>query len=495
MSPSDLGASTTVAAVPDGRLVELCMLLERAGAGKLRLGPEGQTSIDETRDVDGRWRLSGGVDQRALEASSELIRRVLRTEDEIRSLCGEVLERYEEVTLVYRLSERLGAVLGEAEIARLVLDDAARVLGARTGSIWLKGEDALAAAASVPEDAAGQLVIDPQARSAFEGGRPWLREASDGQESSVAVPLTGGAGDPLGVLFLCGRSENRSYRTGEIKLLMAIASLTSAFIRNNRLAVKARQAEAREREDEIARQIHRGLLPRRDPQIAGLDIAGGHRAADRIGGDYYGYLPMQDGGFGLAMADVSGHGVGAALYMAATKGALQAEARRTLSPADLLHRTNEVLVGDFSDSDVFATALFVNFHPGGRRFEYALGGHNPPLLVRSDGGCELLERGGPALGVLEDMDYEEETRAFDPGDVLIAYTDGVVEARDPNRLFYGLDRLIHRATGARAESSARIKGRILEDLDRHCGETPPSDDVTLVVIRAAEPGEAVERRT
>jgi sigma-B regulation protein RsbU (phosphoserine phosphatase) len=264
--------------------------------------------------------------------------------------------------------------------------------------------------------------------------------------------------------------------------------LTAAFIRNHRLAEQAQRTAARLRETEIAREVHRGLLPAENPAFPGLDISASCIAAEEIGGDYYGFIDMVDGSIGVAMSDVSGHGVGAALYMAAAKGALQAEARRVVSPGDLLRRVNEALAADFSKSDVFATAFFARFYPGGRRFSFANGGHNPALLIRANGEVERLEPGGPALGVLPGVDYEEDIRRFAEGDLLIVYTDGLVEARDPQQRFYGIDRLTRLAGECRNHDADTIKARLLADLSMHCRAQQHRDDVTIVVVRAADQG-------
>ena len=324
----------------------------------------------------------------------------------------------------------------------------------------------------------------------LRSGRSWSREADTEGGPVLVVALPGADERPIGAIVLRGGIGRRAYRSGEVKLLTALAALTSAFVSNDRLSEQARRDEARRREDEIARQIHRGLLPADEPQVLGLEIAGACRAAAHIGGDYYGYMRLPDDGLGLAIADVSGHGVGAALYMAAAKGTLHAEARRTLSPADLLRRTNESLIADFSRSDVFATAFFARFHPGGRRFDFANGGHNPAVLVRGDGTRELLDCGGAALGMLPDLRYAESSHAFDIGDVLIVYTDGLVEARDSERAFYGLPRLVDRACEWRDAPAAQIRDRLFADLVEHCGAGAPHDDVTIVVVRGIGAGAA-----
>ena len=465
------------------RLEELCALLEDAGGPALRSEPAGHASGAGAHGPRGF--LAGDALPDQIRAAERLLGGCLRSEQEIRSLSVEILERYEEATLIYRLSERLGSVLGENAISRLVLEDAAHVLGARAGEVWLTDDEAVVLAAHVPAQAPIPWNMDEEgALTALREARPWILEAAEGRESVVAVPLPSPGGPPIGALVLRGRQGDDSYRSGQVKLLTALAALTSAFIRNDRLAESARRSEARAREDEIARQIHRGLLPSEDPRFPGLEIAARCRAAENIGGDFYGYMKMRDGSLGVAMADVSGHGVGAALYMAATKGALQAEARRELSPADVLRRTNNALTADFARSDVFATAFFARFETGGRRLIFANGGHNPALLLRAGGEIESLRRGGAALGVLPDMEYEESALTIATGDLLVIYTDGLVEARDEAREFFGVERLVDVVRRCADETASVIRDRLLEELIRHCGEDRPQDDVTLIVIRA-----------
>jgi serine phosphatase RsbU (regulator of sigma subunit) len=414
-----------------------------------------------------------------------LLARIACQEAEIESLCAEVLTRYEEATFVYRLSERIGSVCGEKAIAALVVKEAALVLGAHAAELWLKSHGSIVRAGmhagSTP--GGGPAGTAPtEVCECIATGRTVVHEAAEGIEASAVVALPDGPDAYLGALALTGRGEGRSYLAGEIKLMTAIAALAAAFIRNERLAEKARGADARRREDEIARQVHRGLLPRHDPLFAGLDVSGGFKAADGVGGDYYGYVAMADGSLGVAIADVSGHGVGAALYMAIAKGALESEARDTLSSGDVLGRVNEVLASDFSTTDMFATLVFARFLPDARRIIWSNGGHNPPLLLRRDGSVEWLKPCGPALGIVAGARWRDVDQRFAEGDVIVLYTDGVVEARDPGRRFFGTERLVE-AVRRRAGSAAEIRANILESLTRHAGPTPLSDDFTLIVAR------------
>jgi sigma-B regulation protein RsbU (phosphoserine phosphatase) len=414
-----------------------------------------------------------------------LLARIACQEAEIESLCAEVSTRYEEATFVYRLSERIGSVLGERAIAALVVKEAALVLGAHAAELWLKCQGSIVRAAALPGAARVDPTTDaapPAVCEAIANGRSAVDETASGRGASAVVPLPDGPGAYLGALALSGRSEGRSYLAGEIKLMTAIAALAAAFIRNERLADKARGADARRREDEIARQVHRGLLPRHDPLFAGLDVSGGFKAADGVGGDYYGYVAMADGSLGVAIADVSGHGVGAALYMAIAKGALESEARDTLSSGDVLGRVNEVLASDFSTTDMFATLVFARFLPDARRIIWSNAGHNPPLLLRRDGSVEWLKPCGPALGIVAGARWRDVDQRFAEGDVIVLYTDGVVEARDASRRFFGTDRLVE-AVRRPAGSAAEMRANVLESLARHAGTVPLGDDFTLIVAR------------
>jgi sigma-B regulation protein RsbU (phosphoserine phosphatase) len=409
-----------------------------------------------------------------------LAARLARQETEIASLCAEVLERYEEATFVYRLSEQIGSVLGERAIAGLVVREAVSVLGAGSGQLWLKGGATLVLAASHPPSPSPSP--PPAVHEAIASGRPSVRNSSFGPSASAVVALPEREGSFLGALVLTGRPEGRGYMTGEIKLMTTIAALAAAFIRNERLAEMSRGAEARLREGEIAREIHRGLLPRHDPLFAGLDVSGGFRAAEGVGGDYYGYVAMADGSLGIAIADVSGHGVGAALFMAIAKGALQSEARDVLSAGDVLGRVNEVLASDFAASDMFATLVFARFLPDGRRIVWSNAGHNPPLLLHENGDVEPLKPCGPALGIVAGARWRDVDQRFSPGDVLLFYTDGLIEAKDGAKRPFGTDRLIEAARRP-AQTAAEIRENVLLALSIHVGAMPFGDDVTLVVAR------------
>ena len=429
--------------------------------------------------VRGRHEKASAVDGDADHSALDAL--VARQEAEIESLCMEILARYEEATLVYRLSDQIGSVVGESGIAGLVVREAAAILGSGTAELWLQQGSGLVRAAVFPD----RQEAEPGAavRATIATGRTHVRDAVPGEDATAVVALPGGGDSILGALALTGRVGDRAYLSGDVKLMSAVAALAAAFIRNERLAEKARGDEVRRRESEIAREIHRGLLPRDDPSFAGLDLSGGFVAADGLGGDYYGYVAMADGSLGLAIADLSGHGVAAALYMAIAKGALESEARVALRAGDILGRLNEVLVHEFRSADMFATAAFARFLPRARRLGFSNAGHNPPLLLRASGATELLKPTGPALGIVSGPRWLDEETSFVPGDVLLFYTDGIVEARDRDHRLFGVSRLIDAARKP-APCAAAIRENVLAAIADHVDGAPAIDDFTLVVARA-----------
>src|SRR5215831_6897843 len=184
--------------------------------------------------------------------------------------------------------------------------------------------------------------------------------------------------------------------SAQTALAQEVARLTTAIGR------ETAQRERLNRELEIAREVQEHLFPQRLPAVPGLDYCGQCRPAREVGGDYYDFLELPDGKFGIAIGDVSGKGVGAALMMASLEASLRALASVVQDPADLMGRVNS-LVYQASASNRYATLFYAQYHPAMRRLTYVNAGHNPPVVLRNNGGvCQVLrlETGGPVVGLL-----------------------------------------------------------------------------------------------
>jgi sigma-B regulation protein RsbU (phosphoserine phosphatase) len=266
-------------------------------------------------------------------------------------------------------------------------------------------------------------------------------------------------------------------------ILMGIANQTGLALNNATLQMVAREQEQMERELEVAREIQGSLMPDCCPVIPGWELAAAWRAARRVGGDFYDFIQLSDGLWGLVIADVADKGVPAALFMAMSRTLLRAVAINRKAAASTLLRLNELLRND-SWSDLFVTMFYAVWNPETGRIVYANAGHNPPLLVNVQSGeIKQLKGKGIALGVLSDIVIEEYYAKMAPGDVLLAYTDGITEAMQVDYVEWGLPSLEETLSGLYSHSAGEILDGVLDAVNEFVGDAPQSDDLTLWVLR------------
>jgi sigma-B regulation protein RsbU (phosphoserine phosphatase) len=260
-------------------------------------------------------------------------------------------------------------------------------------------------------------------------------------------------------------------------------------------AVKRGQEEAvlRERlesELETARKIQERLLPHTMPEVPGFEIVGTSMPSQQVGGDYFDFLDMGEGQLGIAIADVSGKGIPAALLMANLQASLHAQLIRLGDVAEVTARINDLLV-ESTDANMFATFFYGILDRNNASFTCTNAGHNPPLLLRRGGDLERLEAGGLLLGFLPHQRYVQQTVCLEKGDVLVLFTDGISEAADTasgataDNLF-GEERLVDVVRSHASGPARTIQAGILGAVARHTGNSAQSDDITLVVIKRRE---------
>ncbi len=242
-----------------------------------------------------------------------------------------------------------------------------------------------------------------------------------------------------------------------------------------------RAKEALEREIEIAREVQRELLPRRVPALEGLEVAGVCVPAIGVGGDYYDFLLLPDDRLGIVIADVSGKGIPAALLMAGLQASVRSVSLSGSSPAEVNRRVGELLHGTTSASR-YATLFFAVWDPHAREIRYSNAGHFPPLLVGASGAVRLTQ-GGLPLGMFDGCLYGEGRREVHAGDLLVLFTDGVVEAPDAAGREFGETRILETIEGVRDRKLPEILDALVDAVRRFTGEGPPHDDVTVVLAR------------
>jgi len=243
-----------------------------------------------------------------------------------------------------------------------------------------------------------------------------------------------------------------------------------------------RKRDEDRRELDQARDIQRALLPGRIPEVPGVEIAGIWKPAKSVSGDYYDVINLGNDRTAICIGDVSGKGMPAALLMANVQAAVKAFAPQDISPAELCARVNRILCSNVSDGR-YMSLFFGVLEQGGRRLTYTCAGHNPPILIRTDGSEMRLSIGGTLLGIFPDSIYEAESVSLSSGDRLVLFTDGVTECIDSQEVEFGEARLFEIVRDRRDDGAAQLAQSIIEAVSGHGGQSF-QDDVTLVTVFA-----------
>lgn len=242
------------------------------------------------------------------------------------------------------------------------------------------------------------------------------------------------------------------------------------------------ELEREKAELEVAREIQVSLIPEILPHIPGVELAARSIPAKVVGGDFYDVLQLPDQKTGLIIADVSGKGMPAALFMGLSRTVVRANATWHAAAADAIQDANMMIAED-TRSGMFVTLFYGIFNARTHNLTYVNAGHNPPLLFRGLKQYEELRGTGMALGVLEDSRFEEKTVQLNPGDMLLIYTDGVTEAINAQDEQYGIERLMAAVQSMPGRSATEVLDTIIDQVNQFSGQAPQYDDITLMVLR------------
>lgn len=299
----------------------------------------------------------------------------------------------------------------------------------------------------------------------------------------LIVPLIS-QGELIGLINLGARMSEQEYSSDDRKLLSDLATQAAPALRVAQL-VRQQQMEAAERERiqqelRVARIIQQTLLPRELPALPGWDVSAYYQPARAVGGDFYDFIYYPDGKVGFIVADVTDKGVPAALVMATTRSILRAAAERLVHPGQVLARTNDVLQKEIPPK-MFVTCFYALLTPENGRLTFANAGHDVPYHYTAAGVAELRATGMP-LGLLPGMNYDEKETVLAPGEYVLLYSDGLVEAHNPQREMFGFPRL-KRVLGEHGDDS-NLTQFLLDQLSTFTGpDWVQEDDVTLVTMR------------
>lgn len=298
----------------------------------------------------------------------------------------------------------------------------------------------------------------------------------------ASVPLIF-QGRPLGILNVA-TEDWQLLTAADLQLLSAVGGQVAVALERARLYQQALAHEARMvHELEMARDVQSTLVPREMPVLPGFSLVADWRAARQVAGDFYDVFPIGGSRWGIAIADVSDKGAPAALYMAMVRSLLRSKSEQAVDPASVLREVNRDLRAQ-SSAEMFVTVFFSILDPETRTLTYSNAGHPPPLIRRPPNQVLSLARGGQPLGMFDEVSLVNESLVLSPREALVAYTDGVTEALNPEGEGYGFSRLIERVASGPQEP-ASLMAHLLADHGDFIGKAPPSDDITLLILGCA----------
>ncbi len=427
-----------------------------------------------------------------------------------------LVSRYHEhrLELLYETSQQVSDLLDEQRICDLVVREAADLLGCRRASIMLLDleTDSLTIRSSVglPEDIADTTAVRPGERisgKVFATGEQVVIQHGDRMPSEslgvqelrdspsfLSVPLTvpgplGTERKILGVVNLTRKAGGGLFTESDMRLVGTLAAHAAAQINNCRLFAAEQERRRLAHDLEIAADIQLRLLPQKPLVLTSLSAAGVCRPAKRIGGDFFDYWPCGDRAC-LLVADATGHDLAAALLATALRSVVRAESTHRSSPAQMISRVNRVLYGDLLRAEMQITLCYLEVDLAQSLLTYCCCGHPYPLLLRQDRSVTWLQKGGTVVGLEENLALEEESIPLAPGDTVIVYTDGVMDAGAPRQRPFGMAGLLAAAQEAADQDVTQLTQHLMDAVAVHLGDSEPDDDITVLAARIgkAQPG-------
>ncbi len=434
-------------------------------------------------------------------ALARSLERAFEAAREVRYFTAELSERYEEIHLLYSISETLGSILHMDDAARVILREVCDVMGAKRGSLWLylRDDDSLHLMAAVGDGGLeGPLrPDDPDAvtSAVFREQRPiiasrarteWQRQQGIRGDSFLSVPIRytppSGESRTLGVMNVIGRRGDERYSVADQKLLSAIASQVGSALENKRLHQESVSRERMGREMELAHDLQQKLLPEAE-RFDGAEAAARVSPAEQVGGDFYQLFKLSDGRVGVMLGDVSLHGFPSALIMTLTLSAAGIYAREHDSPAKVLRDLDDALGEELETTEMFLTLFYGVIDPAAGKLTYSNAGHPHAFAVHPDGGIERLLATDPPVGFAGPDAYKEADVPWKQGaDLLLLFTDGLSDVLASATRGDGEARVLDSVVRNRAEAVERI----VDDLFALTADANPpvqGDDRTALVVR------------
>lgn len=401
-------------------------------------------------------------------------------------------EQVQDFLKLQRAAQKITSILDLDQLIEQIVNDVARSFGCVEANIYLhdeaRGEMTLAGVCGCTVNHKGLcLKVGKEGMVGYVAGTGQMRYAPDVSkdpyyigcepkvQSEVAIPLL--VDNKLVGVFTASHPDLDAFPSEQLRLLQALCGHVAIAVQNARVFQKERRERERlDREAEEARLIQQSLLPRTSPFIPGMVVAGTSVPAGAVGGDWYDFIPLDDGCWGLVLADVSGKGTAAALLMSATRGMVRSLAT-CCGPASVLTKLNRLLVEDIP-SGRFITMIYAVLNPDKRTLTFASAGHLPPLLIGDSGTRYVNTEKGLPLG-LANSEYTETKLDLAPDSRVLFYSDGITEAENFDHEEFGYDRL-----RTEAQATDACPEKLINTVRTYVNGHGLQDDATAILIKA-----------
>jgi sigma-B regulation protein RsbU (phosphoserine phosphatase) len=468
--------------------------------------PTGTAWFDAVPGVEGVWFTLEDLSEFEAQAAADRLRPVLgamfRTERRAIEMGAELANRYEEIDLLYSISEILGQTIHLEEAARTILREVSSVVAARRSSIMVydetlarlrvvatRGFPAPTEASVSPDDEASvaarafrerRLVENPPGADGIGGPRGYRGGAYLSVPIIYAAP--GGASRCVGVINLTDRLGADSFEPGHRKLVIAVANQVGAAVENARLVVRDLRQQRLRRELELAHDLQLKLMPSPSELAGDAEVAARCVPAESVGGDFYTFNRFGHGRVGVMLGDVSSHGFGAALVMAMVIAAAGIHAGGSATPDETLERLLDSIEEDLASTEMYLTVFYGVLDPRAAQLSYASAGHPHAWRIPAEGPPERLEATAPPLGLSARGNIELRQVPWEMhSDLLCLCTDGLLDARDSAGDTFGEARLLSGITARRHLPPEEIVSALIAEVSTFAPH--PADDLTLLILR------------
>ncbi|MDR9415904.1 MAG: SpoIIE family protein phosphatase [Gracilimonas sp.] len=415
----------------------------------------------------------------------------------------------DQLNLLMELVGKINSNLELDSLLRDIMDSAKEIMDSEASSLFLLSDDKSRLTLTIPTGPATAelsgksipssqgisgwvaqnrepvLVNDVQQDERFEG--ELSQSSSFITKNLICVPLINHEKKLIGVLQAINRVNNEDFSENLIPVFQTLANQAAIAIENAKLQQERIEKELMYKELEVARTIQSGFWPKEVPKINGYRIAGCSKPAKSVGGDYYDYIQIPNTSrWGFTVADVTGKGVPASLLMATMRASLRSHVENNNNVGASINKVNKLIYED-SPIDKFITAVYGELNIDTHTFNYVNAGHNNPYLLNTeDHELKMLEMGGVMLGIMDPVDFTEDSVKIKPGEKLILFSDGIPEARNTKGEFFSDEAFEEWLLDHKSLSASQMMMNLLKTIEAFAKGEPQSDDITLIIIERVE---------